>query len=109
MEVKLVSGASFFFIQIAEGDIQPHSAIAQGRRVKLSGRNFQARIEFYRPLDNVSFAAGFHLGDRFLRAGEYPLLIRVPGGLASARLPFQQSAHSDSAFAGLGKVADHLP
>src|SRR6266849_6177162 len=94
MEVKLVSRASLFFIQIAEGDIQPHGAVAEGRRVKLPGRYFQARIEFHRPLDNVSFAAGFDPCDRFLRAGEYPLLIRVPGGLASARLAFQQSAHA---------------
>src|SRR6266478_5391830 len=107
MEVKLVSSASLFFIQIAEGDIQAHGAVAQGRRVKLSWRNFQARIEFHRPLDNVSFPAGF--GDRFLRAGEYPLLVRVPRSLAPARLSFQQSAHAYPALAGLGKVANHLP
>ena len=109
MEVELVSGAAFLFVQIAEGDIQSHRAIAQGRRIKLPWRNFQARIEIHRPLDNVSFPAGLHLGDRFLRPGQNPLLVRVPGGLAPAWLAFEQSAHAHSTFAGFGKVANHLP
>src|SRR5438105_2024613 len=109
MEVAEVPGSALFFIQIAQGDVQSHGAIPHGSRVELSGRYLEARIEIHGPFDDVSFAAGLRFGDRFLRAAQDPLLVRVPRRLAAAWLAFEKSAHADSAFAGLGEVADHLP
>ena len=87
MEVTEIAGAARFFIQIAESDVESHGAIAHGGGVEFPRRHFEAGIEIHGPFDDVSFASGFHLGHRFLRAAEDPLLVRIPGLLAAPSRP----------------------
>src|ERR1022692_451985 len=100
MEVAEISLAYRFLVQVAQRDVESHGAVAQGDGIELAWRDFKARIEVHGPFDDVSFAARLRLCHRFLRAGEYPFLVRIPGGLALARLAFEQTARAHSAFAG---------
>src|SRR5437879_10922849 len=109
MEVAEITGAALLLIEIAEGDVQSHGAIAHRGRVELARCNLETRIEIHSPFDNVSFASRLRLSDRLLCTRKDPFVVRVPGRFAPSRLAFKQSAHADAGFARLRQLADHSP
>src|SRR5688500_18025474 len=98
VEIAKISGALFFLIQIAKGDVQSHGAIPHRRGVESSGLDLEAGSEAHCPFNHLPLSARLRLGHGFLGIINDPLAISLPRGRASTRLAFQQSASSHAAL-----------